>query len=111
MTFRRTMTLTIEGVLMLTLFPQNRLGEANVRSLVPDSENGSTTSASSRCVQAIPPGKPKASAAIRVDRDYKCARQRRSERAKAESLLLRGGRQSSKSSVGRVKTVLVRRPR
>ena len=35
MTFRRAMTLTIEGVLMLTLFPQNRLGEANVRSLIP----------------------------------------------------------------------------
>ena len=35
MTFRRIMTVTIEGVLMLTLFPQNRLGEATVRSLVP----------------------------------------------------------------------------
>jgi hypothetical protein len=35
MTFRRIMTVTIEGVLMLSLFPQNRLGEATVRSPVP----------------------------------------------------------------------------
>jgi hypothetical protein len=80
---------TIEGVLMLTLFPQNRLGEATVRSLVPTAKMLPLPQYQVTAFKQSLQENQKRLRQYELDRDNKCARQRRSERANAELLLLR----------------------